>query len=197
MGPLRLLRKNPKRREAVWKNKNRYECLQVGGRPQSLPGSRRLDSKMYEEVSLFHRGGLLSVQAVFLFSDWRSLISTSGTHSKIARYSLGTQIINCNICIFHFITTVSGEVFWSLLTLVVSMTTGSRKSSPTFTCSQTTWGRCSRTDSSQLHRCGVGTRVCPWTSSSDCWCLHLDSSSPMCLRIKLEQTHNTCHSTWS
>lgn len=82
---------------------------------------------MYKKVSLFPRNHLLSIRVMFLFSDWGSFISKSENNRKMVQYSLGTQIINCNIQSFHFIKRVWVSVCWSLLALVISMMTGSRE----------------------------------------------------------------------
>lgn len=73
------------------------------------------------------------------------VMRTPENNTRLARYSLCTQIINYDIQISHFITRVGVEILRSLL--VVSMTTGSGKSSPTsasqtLICSQRIWGQC-------------------------------------------------------
>lgn len=113
------------------------------------------------------------------------VIRTPGNNTRLARYSLWTQIINYDIQIFHFINRVGVETLRSLL--VVSMTTGSGKSSPTsasqtLICSQSIWGQC--------------WTVGLWTGSGRLLMLALDSGGYICLRMKAWETLNTHHFLW-
>lgn len=136
---------------------------------------------MYKKVSLFQWCHLLSIQVMFLFLDWGSFISKSENNRKMAQYSLRTQINNCNIQSFHFINRVWVSVCWSLLALVISMMTGSRKKFSNFHVYTHHQGKDRLLLNEQVWS---GAKILPLDNLRWLVTLALGNSSWICLRIK-------------